>query len=134
MPEPARKMSADVRSVHSLTVTWDVPSSGGLTEYRVNVQGQAGSEQTVAEDAKRTVTFTGLVAGAPYTVVMVTVSGERRSSAIQKAFYTRTFVKCPTPTSIYVATIPNFRYIPLISNLFIIYHLLIICLLYIIYL
>jgi len=103
-------MTADVRSVHSLTVTWDVPSSGGLTEYRVNVQGQAGSEQTVPENAQRTATFTGLVAGAQYTVVMVTVRGERRSSAVRKTFYTRTFVKCHTPNNIYVVTIPNFRY------------------------
>ena len=103
-------MRADVRSVHSLTVTWDVPSSGGLTEYRVNVQGQAGSEQTVPENSQRTATFTGLVAGAQYTVVMVTVRGERRSSAVRKTFYTRTFVKCHKPNNIYVATIPNFWY------------------------
>ena len=95
VPQPARRMRADVRSVHSLTVTWDSPSSGGLTEYRVIVE-EVESNRTVPKSELRSSTFTGLTAGTPYTVVVVTVSGERRSSAIQRKFHTRKFLRCYT--------------------------------------
>ena len=95
VPQPARRMRVDVRSVHSLTVTWDSPSSGGLTEYRVIVE-EVESNHTVPESELKSSTFTGLTAGTHYTVVVVTVSGERKSSVIQRKFYTRKFLKCYT--------------------------------------
>ena len=61
----------------------------------MNVQEQAGSEQTVPEDAERKATVTGLVAGAPYTVVMATVSGSEEvapykiQTTIERATYIR---------------------------------------------
>ena len=78
----------DVRTVHSLTVTWDVPTSGGFTEYTMNVQENIGSEQTIQGSAPRIATFTGLTAGTQYTVELVTVSGDQLSRTMQRKFYT----------------------------------------------
>ena len=92
VPEAALNLKVDVRTVHSLTVTWDVPMSGGLTGYTVNVEERTGSEQTIQDSAPRIVTFNGgLSAGTQYTVILVTVSGDQNSKPIQKTFHTSKF-------------------------------------------
>ena len=78
----------DVRTVHSLSVTWDVPTSGGLTEYTMKIQEQTGSEQTIQGSVPRIAIFTGLTAGTEYTVELVTLSGDQISRTVQRTFYT----------------------------------------------
>lgn len=92
VPEAAQNLKVDVGTVHSLTVTWNVPMSGGLTGYTVNVKEKTGSEQTIQGNAPRIVTFNGgLSAGTQYTVILVTVSGDQNSKPTQKTFHTSKF-------------------------------------------
>ena len=93
-PGVATKLEAKSRTVSSLTVLWDAPLSGDVTEYRIKLRDKQGTETTVRGRATRTSTFTGLAAGTMYTVVLVTVSGDQQSEVLQSNFYTS---KCLKP-------------------------------------
>ncbi|KAI0208495.1 hypothetical protein LSAT2_006817, partial [Lamellibrachia satsuma] len=72
----------------SLTVSWDAPSNGALTGYGVTLEGGDKSQNQTHGKGTRTAAFTGLTAGAVYSVRVVTVSGDQQSTAVKDIFYT----------------------------------------------
>ena len=92
-PHAPRNLSIETRTGSSLTVTWEPPMSGLLTEYRVYLTGVSGSDQIISTSGTRRTTFTGLTAGTSYTVVVVTRSGDQQSDPLADTFYTSKFFK-----------------------------------------
>ena len=75
-------------SVNSATVTWDVPASGIVNIYEITLN-RGTAVVTKTKQSQRIVTFGSLDAGTPYTMLVVAVSGDQRSEALEKTFYTR---------------------------------------------
>ena len=78
---------AITKSVSSLIVTWNAPTSGLVETYEVKVEYNSGTLQTSTQTT-RTVTFKDLEAGTRYAVVVVAISGNQRSEAVTKICYT----------------------------------------------
>ena len=91
-PSAAMNLRATVTE-KSMTVSWTA-ASGTVGYYEVWLKGKSDTKRNVPRTTKRT-TFTGLVAGNPYTVVVVTVSGDQRSRTAEKRFYTSKCVLIP---------------------------------------
>ena len=76
------------RTVSSLVIAWDPPIFGNVMAYAISIQGLPGTEQTVSARANRSAVFDGLVAGRPYIVGVVSVSGDVSSDSLDEEFYT----------------------------------------------
>lgn len=76
------------RTVATLTLSWDTPVSGRVTEYKIRLLDVSWTEQTISGRATRKVIFTGLTAGAESTVGLVTESGDQQSETVEGHFYT----------------------------------------------
>ena len=85
-PNAARSLRATAVTDTSTTVSWTA-ASGTVGYYEVWLKGKSDTKRHVTRAIKRT-TFTGLLAGTQYTVVVVTVSGDQRSRTSEKRFYT----------------------------------------------
>ena len=88
VPTIAKNLRLTSNNVASLTVTWDVPDSGVWTGYTASVQEENVADQPVPGSGTRTATFTGLISGKMYTVVVVTESGNQKSAGLRNSFYT----------------------------------------------
>ena len=73
-------------STDSLTVSWEAPEER-FTGYTLWLLGVADTEHST-NTGTRTASFRRLVAGKLYTVVLVTVSGDQKSVALEGIFYT----------------------------------------------
>ena len=87
VPNIATSLASTATS-NSLTITWDVPDSGLVATYIVELKNEIGAKKNVSASSVKTATFTGLDAGTQYTVVMVTASGDQRGDQVEKIFYT----------------------------------------------
>ena len=88
VPNVAEALSTTDRTTHSLTVTWDAPTEGGLTGYSVTVEGDGKSHtQSLANDTT-THTFVGLKSGTQYSVSVVSLAGEQKSEPLIGKYYT----------------------------------------------
>ena len=67
-------------------MSWEAPEER-FTGYTVWLLGVAHTEHSTNIET-RTTSFRGLVAGKQYTVVLVTVSGDQKSVALEGIFYT----------------------------------------------
>ena len=86
-PRIARNLAVSA-SVNSATVTWDVPASGIVNIYEITLN-RGTAVVTKTKQSQRILTFGSLDAGTLYTVLVVAVSGDQRSEALEKTFYTR---------------------------------------------
>ena len=87
LPEPnkAENLVVSVRTVSSLTVTWD---AGDGENSGFTVRLDSGIEVAVPKDTTRTHTFDSLTAGQEYTVTVVTKSGDETSTDLTGNFRT----------------------------------------------
>ena len=76
----------ETRTTNSLLTTWNAPVRCVVTEYVVKLKDIPGSEGVTSATETRH-NFTGLIAGRLYTVVVVTVSGQQRSTPTERQFY-----------------------------------------------
>ena len=72
----------------SLILTWDAPDVGGLTKYRVTLEGDNRVKTQTPDKDTTTVVFTGLTAGTEYTAGLVTLSGDQQSAKVEDVVYT----------------------------------------------
>ena len=86
-PRIARNLAVTA-SVNSVTVTWDVPASGIVNIYEITLNRGTALVEKIKQ-SQRSATFGSLDAGTPYTVLVVAISGDQRSEALEKTFYTR---------------------------------------------
>ena len=86
-PNVARSLTATATATSTLTVTWDAPGSGLVGLYEIQLKNKAGTKRNISENTRQA-TFGNLMPGTPYTVVVVTVSGDQRSDALEKCIYT----------------------------------------------
>ena len=89
-PNVATSLASTATS-SSLMVTWDVPDSGLVEKYVVELKNMPGTKQEVAAVSVKTATFTSLEAGTQYTVVMGTVSGNQTSDNVETIVFTRMY-------------------------------------------
>ena len=87
-PNVAQHLMVNSRTVATLTFSWDAPVSGRVSEYKIKLLDVSWTEQTISGCATRKVIFTGLTAGAEYTVGLVTESGDQQSEMVEGHFYT----------------------------------------------
>ena len=87
-PNVPQNLVVNSQTVATLTVSWDTPFSGLVTEYKIRLLDVSWTEQTISGRATRKVIFTGLTAGAEYAVVLVAVSGDQQSETVEGHFYT----------------------------------------------
>ena len=87
LPEPnkAKNLAVSVRTVSSLTVTWDA-GDGENTGF--TVQLGSGKEVPATKGTSGTYTFNSLTAGQEYTVTVVTKSGDQTSTDLTGSFRT----------------------------------------------
>ena len=88
VPSVILNLAVSSRTNASMTVTWDAPSVGGVTGYNVTLQGGDTLQTESVTEPTTSVEFRGLKAGSVYTVGIVTVLGELRSTTVNKEFYT----------------------------------------------
>ena len=86
-PRIARNLAVTA-SVNSATVTWDVPASGIVNIYEITLNRGTAIVEKIKQ-SQRSATFGSLDAGTPYTVLLVAISGDQRSEALEKTFFTR---------------------------------------------
>ena len=91
LPEPnkAKNLAVSVRTVSSLTVTWDA-GDGENTGFTVKLG--SGKEVPATNGKKGSHTFNSLTAGQNYTVTVVTKSGEQTSTKLTGSFRTSKFL------------------------------------------
>ena len=79
LSEPAATQNVEIvtRTNSSLTVTWDSPMSGAVSEYNINLEGVSGTEKSIYHNETRRVTFNDLRAGMKYVVVVVVISRDQ---------------------------------------------------------
>ena len=87
-PYPAQNLTSLVSTVSSLILTWDAPDVGGLTKYRVTLDGDNTVKTQTPDKDTTTVVFTGLTAGTEYTAGVVTLSGDQLSARIKDIIHT----------------------------------------------
>ena len=88
MPNAPTNLQA-MATVNSLTLTWEAPTSGGVTTYTVTLKEGDTIKYTTPDVIGTTTTFNnGLTAGKEYTVVVVSVIGGQNSQAVEADFYT----------------------------------------------
>ncbi|KAI0235806.1 Fibronectin [Lamellibrachia satsuma] len=87
-PNVPQNLVVNSQTVATLTLSWDTPVSGLVTEYKIRLLDVSWTEQTISGRATRKVIFTGLTAGAEYVVVLVAVSGDQQSETVEGHFYT----------------------------------------------
>ena len=75
-------------NVDSLNVAWEPPVDGLVEKYTVELKYVAGSRTHVTDINNRTATFFGLKSGAPYTVLVIAVSGVQNSIGVENTYYT----------------------------------------------
>ena len=93
VPCAAQNLTVIFITMSSLLVTWDAPAVGGLTQYRVSLEGDGTSQNQTPGSDTTTAAFTGLTAGTMHSVSVVTMSGDQRSTAVKDIFYTCNFDK-----------------------------------------
>ena len=91
-PNAAKNLKATVTD-DSMTVSWPAPT-GTVGYYEVWLQGKSDTKRNVTQ-ANTSTTFTDLTAGKQYTVLLVTVSGDQRSTTAEEKFYTSKCVFIP---------------------------------------
>ena len=91
-PYPAQNLTVLLSTVSSLIVTWDAPDVGGLTKYRVTLNGEDTMKTQTPDKDTTTVVFTGLTAGTEYTAGLVTLSGDQQSTKVEDIVYTGKWV------------------------------------------
>ena len=84
-PSVAKSLRVNV-TVSSLTVMWDAPA-GLVGLYEIQLKNKARSQRNITKNTRRA-TFSNLMPGSPYTVIVVSVSGDQRSETLEKRFYT----------------------------------------------
>ena len=91
LPEPnkAKNLAVSVRTVSSLTVTWDA-GDGENTGF--TVQLDSGTEIPVTKGTSGTYTFNSLTPGKEYNVTVVTKSGNQTSTDLTGSFRTSKFL------------------------------------------
>jgi hypothetical protein len=87
-PYRAKKFTVLVSTVSALILTWDAPDVGGLTKYRVTLDGDNSVKIQTPDKDTTTVVFTGLTAGTRYTAGVVTLSGDQLSARIKDIIHT----------------------------------------------
>ena len=87
-PYPAQNLTSLVSTVSTLILTWDAPGVGGLTQYRVTLDGDNTVKTQTPDKDTTTVVFTGLTAGTEYTAGLVTLSGDQQSAKVEYVVYT----------------------------------------------
>ena len=87
-PYRAKKFTVLVSTVSSLILTWDAPDIGGLTKYRVTLEGGNTVKTQTPDKDTTTVVFTGLTAGTEYTAGLVTLNVDQQSAKVEDAVYT----------------------------------------------
>ena len=87
-PYPAQNLKVLVSTVSTLIFTWDAPDVGGLTKYRVTLEGDNTVKTQTPDKDTTTVVFTGLTAGTEYTAGLVTLSGDQQSAKVEDVVYT----------------------------------------------
>ena len=93
LPEPnkAKNLAVSVRTVSSLTVTWD---AGDGENSGFTVQLDSGTEIPVPKGTSGTYTFNSLTAGQEYSVTVVTKSENQNSDKMTKTFRTGKCLTC----------------------------------------
>ena len=86
-PNVATNMTS-LATANTMTVTWDAPSFGFVEKYTVEMTSATGTTVATTVANSRNATFLGLTAGTQYNVVVVAVSGDQHSRALQESFYT----------------------------------------------
>ena len=85
-PNVARSLKTTVTALRSLTVMWLAPT-GVVGYYTVQLKNKAWTKQRIPKNTRQA-KFSNLRPGTPYTVVVVTVSGDQQSGVLEKRFYT----------------------------------------------
>ena len=75
-------------TANTLTVMWEALSTGFVEKYTAELKNATGTKVTTSDVKSRNTTFTGLTAGTQYNVVVVAVSGDQHSRALQEILYT----------------------------------------------
>ena len=87
-PYRAKKFTVLVSTVSALILTWDAPDVGGLTKYRVTLDGDNSVKIQTPDKDTTTVVFTGLTAGTEYTARLVTLNVDQQSAKVEDVVYT----------------------------------------------
>ena len=85
-PNPPRNLRATA-TASALALMWDSPASGLVGEFEIQLTNKDGTKRNTGKDTRQT-TFTNLVPFTSYTVMVVTVLGNKRSEALKKDFDT----------------------------------------------
>ena len=88
VPYRAKKFTVLVSTVSSLILTWDAPDVGGLTKYRVTLEGGNTVKTQTPDKDTTTVVFTGLTAGTEYTARLFTLNVDQQSAKVEDVVYT----------------------------------------------
>ena len=72
----------------TLTVMWDAQSTGYVDKYTAELTNATGTKLTTSDVKSTNTTFLGLTAGSQYNVVVVAVSGDQHSRALQEIIHT----------------------------------------------
>ena len=76
----------------TMTVTWTAPS-GDVGHYEVELKEMSGTKQAITKE-RTNAAFYSLTAGTRYTVRLVAVSGDQRSTTAERSYYTSKCVLC----------------------------------------
>ena len=83
------QLKPDGRKSNSLSFSWNPPASGSYDGFLVTLLGLSNVTMVAKNNAQEyEATFSTLLSGAQFTIVVVTFVGDQQSEPLTKLFYT----------------------------------------------